>query len=162
MTAPERRPPLREIAGFMAFIALCISVSALGGAVTASSVGNWYQTLEKPPFNPPDWLFAPVWITLFLMMAVAAWLVWRRVGLLSRPIAAFTVQLCLNLLWSVLFFGLRSPGLALLEIFVLLVAIAYTARLFLQLEPWAGVLLLPYLLWVGFAAVLNAAIWYMN
>jgi tryptophan-rich sensory protein len=72
------------------------------------------------------------------------------------------VQLCLNLLWSVLFFGLRSPGLALLEIFVLLVAIAYTARLFLQLEPWAGVLLLPYLLWVGFAAVLNAAIWYMN
>jgi tryptophan-rich sensory protein len=155
-------PPRRDIAGLLAFIALCLAVSALGGNVTASSVGGWYQTLHKPPFNPPDGIFAPVWTTLFIFMAIAAWRVWRRVGLRNRAIAAFMVQLALNLLWSVLFFGLKSPGLALLEIPVLWLAIAWTGLIFGRIDRWAGLLFVPYAAWVAFAVLLNAAIWQLN
>jgi benzodiazapine receptor len=162
MTLPGKQPHARRIGGLLGFLILCLAVSALGGAVTATSVDSWYQTLRKPPFNPPDWLFAPVWSTLFVLMAVAAWRVWRIEGLRSRAMGAFAVQLFLNLLWSVLFFGLRAPDLALVEILVLLSSIAWTALLFARIDNWAGLLFLPYLAWVAFAAALNLAISYLN
>jgi len=154
----------RDIAGLIAFLALCLGVSAIGGAVTATSVGGWYQTLHKPPFNPPDWLFAPVWTTLFVMMAVAGWLVWRRHGLRAArgALLLFGVQLALNLAWSLLFFGLRSVGAALVEVIVLLTAILATTVAFWRRDPLAGALFVPYAAWVAFATVLNAALWRLN
>jgi len=132
--------------------------------VTATSVGTWYQDLAKPAFNPPDWVFAPVWTTLFVLMSVAAWRIWRQGGFAYRRLemAAYFGQLALNLLWSVLFFGFRAPGWAFLEIFVLLPAIAVTAVLFGRRNRLAGWLFLPYGAWVAFAAVLNGAIWRLN
>ena len=105
----------KNIAGLAAFLALSFVVSGIGGAITASSVGTWYQTLIKPPFNPPDWLFAPVWTTLFVLMAVAGWRVWRKVGFsgASLAFAAYGFQLALNLTWSGVFFGLQLVGWAL-------------------------------------------------
>lgn len=162
MTLPGNGPKALHIGGLLGFLVLCLAVSALGGAVTATSVDSWYQALRKPSFNPPDWLFTPVWLTLFVIMAVAAWRVWRIAGLRSAAMGAFAVQLFLNLLWSVLFFGLRAPDLALVEIFVLLFAIAWTAVLFTRIDRSAGLLFLPYLAWVAFAAALNLAISYLN
>lgn len=158
------RATLRDTAGLVFWMALCLGVSGIGGAVTARSVGTWYQALAKPWFNPPDWVFAPVWITLFVLMAVAAWLVWRQTGFAAgrRPLFLFGVQLALNLGWSVLFFGLRSPGWALLEILPLWGFIAAAAGAFRRVSPGAALLLLPYLLWVSFAVVLNAAVWWLN
>lgn len=145
-------------------IALCFAVSGLGGLITAQSVGTWYQELAKPAFNPPDWIFAPVWTTLYLLMAIAAWQVWRRAGLRDgrSALTAFGVQLALNLGWSATFFGLRMTGAALIVVLVLLAAIALTLRLFWRVDRLAGALLVPLLAWVGFATVLNAAIWRLN
>ena len=146
------------------FVALCLAIGAVSGAVTSASVGTWYAELEKPAFNPPDWVFGPVWTVLYLMMAFAAWRVWRLRGLVGARTAlgVWAVQLALNLCWSLVFFGLRMPGAALAEIGALLAAIALTLTLFWRLDPLAGVLLVPYAVWVGFAALLNAAIWRMN
>ena len=146
------------------FILLCLAVSGIGGAVTSTSVGTWYQALEKPPFNPPDWVFAPVWTVLYLMMAVAGWRVWRAVSSPARRAAllAFGVQLALNLAWSFLFFGFHWIGAALAEIVALLTAIAITTSLFLRVDRPAAVLLVPYLLWVAYATALNAALWLLN
>ena len=154
----------RDTVGFSVFLALCLAVSAIGGAVTATSVGSWYKTLAKPAFNPPDWIFAPVWTALFFMMAMAGWRVWRRDGLRkARPaLALFGLQLALNLAWSILFFGMRSIGAALVEIVVLLLAILATTVLFWQRDRMAGMLFIPYAAWVAFAAVLNAALWHLN
>ena len=134
------------------------AVSGLGGAVTAPEIDGWYRTLEKPPFNPPDWIFGPVWTLLFLMMAVAAWLVVRAKGSLSaarREMAYYAAQLALNLGWSVLFFGLRRPGLAFAEIILLMAALGATGLVFYRVRPLAGWLFVPYAAWVGFASVLN-------
>jgi tryptophan-rich sensory protein len=146
------------------FLAACLAVSVLGGLVTASSVGGWYQALDKPPFNPPDWLFAPVWTGLYLMMALAAWRIWRHVDhpWRVRALALFAGQLALNLAWSFLFFGLTAVGAALVEIVVLWIAIVLTAVTFGRIDRTAGWLLAPYVAWVLFAAVLNAAIWSLN
>ena len=154
----------RDILGLLAFVLACFAVSALGGLITSSSVGTWYQTLAKPSFNPPDWLFAPVWTALYLMMAVAGWRVWRRVGWQNGgpALIAFAVQLALNLGWSAFFFGLRMPGAGLIVIVLLLAAIAATTRLFLRVDRLAGALLLPYLAWVAFASLLNTSIWLLN
>lgn len=154
----------RDIAGLVAFLAICFAVFGLNGAVTATSVGGWYQTLARPSFNPPDWVFAPVWTALFLAMAVAGWLVWRRAGLSGarRAFTFYAVQLALNLGWSVAFFGLRSPGAALIEIAPLLVAIVATGILFFRVDRLAGLLFVPYAAWAGFAALLTASIWWLN
>ena len=154
----------RDTVAFMLFLALCLAVSALGAAATATSVGTWYRTLAKPPFNPPDWIFAPVWTVLFFMMALAAWLVWRCGGLRQArsELTLFAVQLALNLAWSVMFFGMRAIGAALIEIVVLLLAIVGTTLLFWRRDRVAGMLFLPYTAWVAFAAVLNAALWRLN
>lgn len=146
------------------FVALCLGVAAIGGYATSTSVGGWYQTLAKPAFTPPDGVFAPVWAVLYLMMAVAGWRVWRAEGFAGRgtALALFGVQLALNLLWPILFFARQQIGLALLDIVLLWAAIAATAAAFWRIDRLPGMLLLPYLAWVTYAAALNAAIWEMN
>ena len=139
-------------------------MSALAGAVTAKSVGTWYQSLRKPAFNPPDWVFAPVWTLLYLMIAVAGWRVWRVRGIAGTRVAlaAYAVQLALNLSWSFVFFGARLIGPALAVIVALLAAILANAFLFWRIDRAAGALLVPYAAWVSFAALLNAALWRLN
>ena len=154
----------RSLAALAAFVVLCFAVAAVGGAVTATSVGTWYAGLTKPSFNPPHWVFGPVWTVLYLMIAVAGWRVWRRRGESDARLAlgAWGLQLALNLGWSLVFFGARMIGLALAEIVLLLATIVFTATLFWRIDPLAGALLVPYALWVGFATVLNAALWWLN
>ena len=148
----------------LGFVALCLGVAAIGGWATSISVGGWYQTLDKPRWTPPDRVFAPVWTILYLMMAVAGYRVWRGAGVNrgQGALALFGVQLALNLLWSILFFGLQRIGLALLDIVLLWAAIAATAVAFWRIDRLAGIFLLPYLVWVTYAVVLNAAIWHLN
>ena len=148
--------------GLLAFLAVCFAVAGIGGRVTATSVETWYPTLATPGFTPPDWIFGPVWTVLYAMMAVAAWLVWRRIGWHGPALYLFFAQLALNLLWSILFFGLQLVGLALLDIVVLVVLIALTTVAFWRIDRPAGLLFVPYLLWVVYAGALNGAIWRMN
>lgn len=148
-----------------AFVVLCGAVMALGGAVTAPAIPVWYAGLAKPAFNPAPWVFSVVWPVLYLAMAVAGWLVWRRaggVGPARRAFVLFAAQLALNLLWTVLFFGFRAPGAALVEIVLLWLAIAATLVAFWRVERIAGLLFAPYLAWVSFAVALNAAVWRLN
>ena len=153
-----------DLLGLGGFLVLCLAISAIGGWVTADSVGTWYRTLQKPIFNPPDWVFAPVWTLLYLMIALAGWRVWRRVGLSGARagIVAYWAQLALNLAWSFLFFGGRLIGIALAEILLLLVVIGVNAVLFWRIDRLAGWLLVPYAAWVAFACVLNLALWRLN
>jgi len=161
-TSPDKT---RDLIGLAAFLALCLLVSALGGMITATSVESWYPSLVKPFFNPPDWLFAPVWTVLYVLMAVAGWRVWRsdapRTGR-RTALTVFALQLGLNLLWSALFFGDRRPDWALIEIVILLVVIIFNTVLFHRIDRVAGALFVPYVLWVGYATALNAAIWWLN
>ena len=141
-----------------ALLVLCLGLGSAAGFLTAQSLPTWFPTLVKPSFNQPSWLFAPVWTTLYIMMAVAAWLVWLRKG----PLVLFYVQLALNFAWSLLFFGLHSPALALIDIVAMWVAILLTLLAFWKVDRRAGWLLVPYLAWVSFAGVLNASIWWLN
>jgi tryptophan-rich sensory protein len=154
----------RDAVALAGFVALCFAVAAAGAAATATSVGTWYAGLAKPAFNPPDRVFGPVWTVLYLMIAVAGWRVWLRRGESgARPaLAAWAVQLALNLAWSLLFFGGRVIGAALVEIVILLAAILVTTGLFWRIDRLAGSLFVPYAAWVGFATVLNAALWRLN
>lgn len=156
--------PVRSWLGLTVILIGCFAVAAIGSSVTTPEIGGWYATLQKPPFNPPNWIFGPVWTLLYAMMAVAAWLVWRRQGVTGArgALALFVLQLLLNLAWSILFFGLRSPGAALVDILLLWSAILLTSRTFAIHSRPAGLLLLPYLAWVSFAAVLNGWIWWHN
>ena len=146
-------------------VATPLVVGGLSGAVTANGVATWYPSLAKPSFNPPAWIFGPVWTVLYVMMGVAAFLVWRQ-GLEAEGVrfalSIFVVQLALNGLWSILFFGLRSPGLAFAEILILWFAIGATVWAFWRVVPPAGALLLPYWAWVSFATALNGSIWSLN
>ncbi|MDX1673751.1 MAG: TspO/MBR family protein [Longimicrobiales bacterium] len=146
------------------FLALCFLVAAVGGWLTSLGMPEWYMELRKPSWNPPAWIFGPVWTALYAAMAVAAWLVWSRAGFenAGRAMTLFFTQLALNMAWSGIFFALRSPGWALVEIFALWIAILATTALFFRHSVTAGVLMVPYLLWVGFAGVLNAAIVRLN
>lgn len=150
----------------LAFVVVCFAAAGVGSLVTTPQTadGAWYDTLNKPFFTPPDWLFGPVWTLLFLSMAVAGWLVWRARGFSGARVAMalFFGQLALNVLWSVVFFGLESPGLGLVEILVLWAAILLTILAFGRVSRPAGWLLVPYLAWVSFAALLNAGIWWLN
>jgi tryptophan-rich sensory protein len=160
----EMRGLIQQTVGLIGFVALCFAAAGLGQALTSPQIEGWYVTLAKPSWTPPDWVFGPVWAALYLSMAVAAWLVWRRDGIACArvPLILFCIQLGLNVAWSGLFFGLRSPGLGVIGIGLLLVAIAATLVAFWRRSVVAGVLLVPYLVWVGFASVLNIAIWWMN
>ena len=146
-------------------VAVPLAVGGLSGFATARGVADWYPTLVKPSFNPPAWVFGPVWTVLYMMMGVAAFLVWRRgfdVDGVRIALTVFAVQLALNGLWSILFFGMQAPGLALIEIVLLWIAIGVTVVLFWRVAPLPGALLLPYWAWVTFAAVLNASLWWLN
>ena len=156
--------PTRQVLVLFAALAPCLAVGAIGGVATSQSVSSWYPALAKPPFNPPRWIFAPVWTALYVIMAVSAWLVWRRNGWRgARPaLTLFAIQLALNLAWSLMFFGLRRIDLALIDVVALLAAIAATALAFWPLHRAAALLMTPYLAWVGFATLLNSAIWRLN
>ena len=143
------------------FIAVCLSVGALAGLVTAPAVTEWYPTLVKPSWRPPNWLFAPVWTILYVMMAVAAWLVWKA-GNSRAALLLWAGQLLLNFAWSFLFFGARSPGLGLIDIVALWLAIAATLFALSLKSRLAAALMLPYLFWVSFALALNASIFLLN
>jgi benzodiazapine receptor len=155
---------MTDAAGLIGFLLLCISVAGVGGVVTAKAVRQWYPSLRKPSWNPPSRVFAPVWSVLYLMMAIAAWLVWRArdAGDVAIALELFGLQLALNLAWSVIFFGLRRPAWALSEIVLLWISIAATLAAFWIHDPIAAALLIPYLAWVTFAGVLNGAIHRLN
>ena len=150
-------------------LVVCILVCQLAGVIgsffTRPAVPTWYAGLLKPRFMPPDWVFAPVWICLYTLIGIAAFLVWRR-GLhhqvVRRALAFFGAQLALNVLWSFLFFGLRSPLAGLIGISALGIAIILTVQSFLKVSRTAGFLLIPYFLWVSFATGLNLSIWWLN
>jgi len=154
----------RDWIALLIFCGICFAVGASGSVVTASSVKTWYPGLLKPPGTPPSWVFAPVWSILYLLMATAAWLVWRqpiREGV-RLALALFVAQLILNGLWSFVFFGLRRPGAALIEIVVLLATIAMTAMRFAEFSSLALWLMIPYATWVLYASYLNFGIWLLN
>lgn len=160
-TAPSAR---RQVAAFIGFLGLSLVVSTGGGLLTAGSIADWYPTLAKPSFNPPDWIFGPVWSVLYLMMAVAAWRVWRRAGWSEgrNALLLHLLQLTANFLWSALFFGLRRPGLALLDCLLLLALVILAVLAFRRHDRMAGLLMAPYAAWVAFACVLNFAIVDLN
>ena len=132
---------------------------------TADTLGNWYANLNKPPFNPPDWIFGPVWTTLYIMMGISAFLVWRK-GLDDKivriALGCFIVQLFLNAIWTPLFFGLHSPLLGLIDIVLLVNAVIVTIFTFSKISRPASLLLIPYLAWVSFATILNASLYLLN
>ena len=152
-----------DAAKMIGCLAITLAVGYVGSILTRSSVGSWYGSLRKPALTPPGWVFAPVWTLLYIMMGLALYLVlrtgWRNSGV---AVAAFAVQLGLNLLWSVLFFGQRLLLWGLVEIGVLWIMILLTTVIFFRLSPLAGWLMAPYLAWVTFASYLNLAIWQMN
>jgi benzodiazapine receptor len=150
--------------GLVALIVLCLSAGFIGAIATRHSVRTWYPTLRKPKGTPPSWVFAPVWTTLYIVMAIAAWLVWREVGweIGKHALIMFLGQLALNVAWSGIFFGGRQPGLAMGEIIILWLAILCTGLMFHYLLPLAGMLMLPYLMWVTYATYLNFGIWRLN
>ena len=154
-----------DIVSLVVAVVIPLVVGGLGGIATASAIPTWYQGLNKPAWNPPNWVFGPVWTLLYVLMGVAAWLVWRQGWdnpQVRMALAIFGVQLLLNLFWSLIFFGLRSPGWAVLEIVILWGFVLATTVQFYRLDSIAGLLLIPYQLWVTFAAVLNAAVWQLN
>jgi tryptophan-rich sensory protein len=158
-TAVSTRRP-SSWAALPLFLAAVV-VAAVVGGLAAGSAGQTYAALELPPFAPPSWLFGPVWTALYVMMAIAAWLVWREAGW-DRALTLWSVQLVLNLAWTPLFFALELYAVALVEIVALLVALGLTTAAFARHSRPAAWLLAPYLAWVGFATALNAAIVVLN
>jgi len=160
-TIAIRRFEFRGILGLLGWLGLSFLAGGVGGFFMP---GEWYEDLQKPSWNPPGWLFGPVWSVLYAMMAVSAWSIWRRGGFRAQrsPLSLFLVQLLLNALWSPLFFGLKWPGLAFLEIVVLWFAIVLTILAFNRVCRASALMLIPYLLWVSFASVLNFTLWRMN
>ena len=161
LRATNRPSTPRALLALAGWLVLTFCAPALG---VFGMPGEWYAALHKPPWNPPGWIFGPVWTVLYTLMAVAAWLVWRRGGWRTQrgPLGLYLVQLGLNAAWSPLFFGLQQPGWALLDILLLLAAIIATMVAFARVQRLPGWLLVPYLLWVAFATALNFTLWRMN
>ncbi len=160
----ELRPAFsvrRQILSLIGWLVLCFTATSSAYFV---STGGWYAALQKPAWNPPAWIFGPVWTILYIMMAVAAWLVWREGGwkVQRQALGLFLLQWLLNALWTPLFFGLHRTGLAFAEIVALWLVLAATVATFWRVRIPAGALLLPYLAWVSFAAFLNFTIWRLN
>jgi tryptophan-rich sensory protein len=155
-------PTARDLAALAASVVLCRGGGAASGLATPP--GDWYASLAKPVWTPPPWVFGPAWTVLYLLMAVAGWMLWRGRAEpeARRALAAFAVQLALNLAWTPVFFGMHAPGAALAVIVALVAAIAWTIALADRASRTAAVLLVPYLGWVCFATALNWAIWRMN
>ncbi|MBI5686652.1 MAG: tryptophan-rich sensory protein [Verrucomicrobia bacterium] len=158
MSAANRKKQWLALVGW---VALCFGAAAFGGMF---GPGEWYASLRKPSWNPPNWIFGPVWTMLYIMMAVAAWRVWRFGSGDGRQkaLGLFFAQLCLNAAWTPLFFGLKHPALAFGDIVLLWLSLGATTVAFFKMDRVAGWLMVPYLAWVSFAAVLNAVLWRMN
>ncbi|MDT0606702.1 TspO/MBR family protein [Croceitalea rosinachiae] len=155
----------RKVIKILIAVVVCLLIGFLSSFATQSSVNDWYLTLNKPSFNPPNWLFAPVWTALYVLMGIAAGIVWGK-GFhhiwVKTALYHFGFQLLLNALWSIVFFGLKNPLAALFIILILLVMIILTIRWFKVVSRKAAILMIPYLLWVSFATILNFKIWELN
>ncbi|MEZ6042619.1 MAG: TspO/MBR family protein [Planctomycetaceae bacterium] len=150
--------------GLVLFVLVCVGAGGLGAAATTPQIDGWYRTVVKPEWNPPDWVFGPVWTTLFVLMGISAWIVWKPAGFRAAvtPLSLFAVQLALNVGWSWIFFGMHQIGWAVVEIVVLWLAILATTVAFFARSKSAGWLMVPYLSWVTFASILNFSIWQLN
>lgn len=148
----------RNIPLLVLSIGLCLGAGILGSFFTFSAIPEWYSTLNKPFFSPPNWIFGPVWTALYILMGISLYLIWQK----KKVPLVFWIQLILNAVWSIIFFRLKNPGLAFIDIVVLWIAIILTIKYFYPISKLAGYLLIPYLLWVSFAAILNYAILILN
>ncbi len=156
-------PATRRFVSLFIFVLLCLLIGAAGGLSTASSLKDWYVGLQKPPLNPPSWVFGPVWTTLYIFIAVAGWRIWGAASSDTRRLKMlYVAQLFLNGIWSFLFFGMRQPLAGLVDIVLLWVCLVLLTTKTLRTDKIAGCLLVPYLLWVSFASYLNAALWWLN
>jgi tryptophan-rich sensory protein len=164
VSAMANRSPLADLVALALFVALCLGIGVLGASLVEASIDTWYADLIKPAFTPPNAVFGPVWTVLYLLMAVAAWRVWRGADRQTArgPLTLFALQLALNLGWSVVFFGLQKIGAAVATIIVLDVAVLVTTLAFRTVDRAAALLMTPYLAWVLFATVLNVATWRLN
>jgi len=157
---------LNKITKIVVALIICLMVGYSASIVTRPSVETWYPTIIKPSFNPPNWIFMPVWTLLYILMAVAAGLVWDKIKEQNQEVKValgfFLIQLTLNAIWSYVFFGLKNPMLALIEIALLWLMIYETYLKFTKINKTAGYLLIPYMAWVAFAGILNASIWWLN
>ena len=157
---------MNKISRIAIVVIICLAVGYLSGMVTRASITIWYPTLVKPSFNPPNWIFAPVWTSLYVMMGVAAGLIWNQITMqkaaVTKALQFFIIQLVLNALWSYLFFGLHNLMLATIEVVLLWLMIFETYSQFAKINKTASYLMLPYLAWVSFASVLTASIWWLN
>ena len=149
---------MRRLPSLVGFLVLTLAAAFVASRFLPDA---WYAALQKPAFNPPNWVFPPAWSVLYVLMAIAAWRVWKRDGL-SAAIVLWVVQLLFNAAWMWLFFGLHRPGVALADIVMLLALIVALTFAFWRRDRWAGGLLVPYVAWVAFAAVLNHALWQLN
>lgn len=153
-----------NIFSLIVFVFICLAAAGIGSFFTAKSVSSWYITLSKPVWNPPNWVFGPVWTFIYLTIAVSGWLTWRQVSIFDNPVIyiIFGLQLILNMAWSGIFFALQQPGWAFVDIiFLWLLIISYIVFDW-PVSKWASILFIPYFLWVGFAAILNFSIWQLN
>jgi len=155
---------MNKVLKFIGAVLICQLVGASGGFFTAMSVKTWYQQINKPFFNPPNWLFAPVWTMLFLLMGISLYLVWQKQGQqpIKKAITIFALHFLVNIVWSMAFFGLRSPLAGLIVIIILLIMIIWTMVEYYKISKLASLLFIPYLLWSSFATLLNASIYYLN
>ncbi|RPI78588.1 MAG: tryptophan-rich sensory protein [Desulfobacteraceae bacterium] len=155
---------IHPLFGLALWLGLCLAMMVTGALFTTPAIPGWYSGLKKPVWTPPSWVFGPVWFILYFLMALAAWLVWKQenLPLFHWPLVVFVIQLGLNLGWSYIFFGLQKPGMAFGEIVFLWSAILITLASFWPINRFAGFLLLPYFIWVTFAAFLNFSIWRLN
>ena len=156
---------IKNIAKLIVAIVVCQVAGTIGSVFTFSSIPIWYATINKPSFTPPNWLFGPVWITLYTLMGISLYLIWNK-GLENKEVKSslfiFSAQLALNALWSILFFGLKSPFYAFIEIIILWIAITVTIFKFYKISKGAGLVLLPYIIWVSIALTLNFYVWILN
>jgi len=166
---PARFDPI-SINVLIGFLILCVGGGSISGISTIDQIDGWYATLKKPFFNPPNWIFGPVWTILYSAMGVAAWWIWRLsrdgkgiVPVRYRPaLLLFLAQLIVNFIWTPVFFGAENLGLALIIIVVMWVLIVLTILAFWRIRKWPAVLMMPYLAWVSFATLLNASLWLLN
>ena len=154
----------KSILPLLVFILITLFAGFIGSLFTTPSIASWYAFINKPSFSPPNWLFAPVWSLLYILMGIAAFLVWqKRDNLKTKPALMFYgIQLILNTFWSIIFFGMHNPGLAFLEIIILWTFILITLIKFYKINKTSGILFIPYFIWVSFASILNFAVWMLN
>jgi len=143
-------------------ILICQIAGIIGSIFTTPSITTWYADLQQPAFSPPNWVFGPVWITLYTLMGISLYLVWNKKNNVKIPLTLFFIQLILNSIWSIIFFGLQNSFYALIEIIILWIAILLTIISFYKISKKASLLLIPYIIWVTLAAILNYYIWVLN